>query len=72
MRAQRCSGSEAGPRDQHSRPAMAGLHWRLGMALIAMDQPGQAAEHFRTASETDPQGKYGKLAIRELIGEPVR
>jgi hypothetical protein len=37
-----------------------------GMALLAMDEPEKAIEHFRAAYEADRGGKYGALALRQL------
>lgn len=47
--------------------------WTMGMALLAMNDTAQAAVHFRIAYETEPKGKYGKLALRqcEQLGVPV-
>jgi len=39
---------------------------KVGMALLAMDQPANAIEQFRAALEADPQGKYGARA-QQLI-----
>ena len=41
-------------------------HLNVGMALLAMDQPENAIEHFRAAHEADRDGKYGALALRQL------
>ena len=40
-------------------------HLNVGMALLAMDQPEKAIEHFRAAHEADRDGKYGALALRQ-------
>ena len=39
---------------------------KVGMALLAMDQPQKAIEHFRAALEADPKGKYGARALQQL------
>jgi DnaJ-domain-containing protein 1 len=36
------------------------------MALLAMDQPEKAIEHFRAAYEADPKGKYGARALQQI------
>ncbi len=48
--------------EQSLEPAVrtgASRHWRMGMALLAMQQPEAAREHFRQARALDPHGKYG-------------
>ncbi len=52
--------------DPKNRPELAGFHWRAGMAMVAMENPSTAADHFRRASELDPEGYYGGLARRQL------
>jgi tetratricopeptide (TPR) repeat protein len=37
----------------------ASLHWRAGMALLALRQTEEARQHFQTAYDLDPRGKYG-------------
>jgi tetratricopeptide (TPR) repeat protein len=39
---------------------------KVGRALVAMDQPAKAIEHFRAAVEADPKGKYGARASQQL------
>ena len=38
----------------------------VGMALVAMEQPEKAIEHFRAAYEADPKGKYGARALQQI------
>ncbi len=35
-------------------------HWLAGMALVAMQQPEEAREHFQMGHDADPRGKYGR------------
>jgi tetratricopeptide (TPR) repeat protein len=44
----------------------ANMRLNVGMALLAMDQPEKAIEHFRAAHEADRGGKSGALAWRQL------
>ena len=44
----------------------ASLHWRAGMALVAMHQTEEARKHFQTAYDLDPRGKYGQRSRRHL------
>lgn len=44
----------------------ASLHWRAGMALVAMRQTEEARKHFQMACDLDPRGKYGKLCRQHL------
>ena len=37
----------------------ASLHWRAGMALLALRQTEEGRQHFQTAYDLDPRGKYG-------------
>jgi hypothetical protein len=39
---------------------------KAGMALLAMEQPEKALEHFRAAYEADPKGKYGARALQQM------
>jgi len=39
---------------------------KVGMALLAMDQPEKAIEHFRAAYEVDPKGKCGAQALQQI------
>jgi tetratricopeptide (TPR) repeat protein len=48
------------------RPELAGFHWRAGMAMLAIESPSSAADHFHRASEFDPEGYYGGLARQQL------
>ncbi|MGD0773966.1 MAG: tetratricopeptide repeat protein [Candidatus Solibacter sp.] len=46
--------------------ASASLHWRAGMALLAMRQTEEARRHFRLAYDLDPHGKYGSRCRQHL------
>jgi tetratricopeptide (TPR) repeat protein len=48
------------------RALFASTHLKVGMALLAMDQPEKAIEHFRAAYEADPKGKYGARALQQI------
>ncbi len=52
-------------------PELAGLYWRAGMAMLAVDNTTGAVRHFRRAAELDPQGYYGKLAAQHLSAHSV-
>lgn len=55
--------------EQSPEPAVrtgASRHWRIGMALLAMQQPEAAREHFRQARDLDPYGKYGLRSTQQL------
>ncbi len=52
--------------DPKHKPELAGFHWRAGMAMLAIERPSSAADHFRLASELDPDGYYGGLAKLQL------
>jgi tetratricopeptide (TPR) repeat protein len=43
----------------------------VGMALLAMDQPQRAIEHFRAANQADPKGKYGARALQQIQQQSV-
>ena len=47
-------------------PGFAGAHWRMGMALVAMDRKADALNHFRRAIEADPLGTYGNRAAKAI------
>jgi tetratricopeptide (TPR) repeat protein len=47
-------------------PGFAGAHWRMGMALIAMNRRAEALDHFRRANEADPHGNYGSRAAKAM------
>ncbi len=38
----------------------------IGMTLLAMERTANAIQHFRTARDADPKGKYGDLAVQQL------
>jgi tetratricopeptide (TPR) repeat protein len=44
----------------------ASLHWRAGMALLALRQTEEARQHFQTAYDLDPRGKYGSRSRQHL------
>jgi tetratricopeptide (TPR) repeat protein len=52
--------------DPKHKPELAGFHWRAGMAMLAIEKASSAADHFRRASELDPEGYYGGLARQQL------
>jgi tetratricopeptide (TPR) repeat protein len=47
-------------------PGTAGRHWRVGMALLAMQQTVEACQHFQLGKDADPRGKYGKRCAEML------
>jgi tetratricopeptide (TPR) repeat protein len=60
-------------RDQLSLPSgIAGLHWRAGMALLAMNQPAEARQHFQIGRDADPRGKYGRRCAEQLRSGPTQ
>ena len=46
--------------------ALAGTHWRLGMASLAMERHEEAMDRFRRVRDIDPHGKYATLAAEAL------
>ena len=54
--------------DHHAivRLGVSETQWTIGMALLAMQDTVEAGVHFRVASDTDPKGKYGKLALQRI------
>jgi tetratricopeptide (TPR) repeat protein len=44
----------------------ASLHWLAGMALVAMQQPEEARQHFQMGHDLDPRGKYGRRCGEHL------
>lgn len=52
--------------DQHWKPVVAGIYWRVAMASAAMGDHNAAMSHFRNAAVMDPRGKYGKLCLLQL------
>lgn len=52
--------------DPKHKPELAGFHWRAGMAMLAIQRPSSAADHFLQASELDTEGYYGGLARQQL------
>ena len=54
-------------RDPTTLPAgIAGLHWRAGTVLLAMNQPAEARQHFQIGCDADPRGKYGRRCAEQL------
>jgi tetratricopeptide (TPR) repeat protein len=48
-------------------PAMRSFtHLQLGMALLALEQPQKAADHFRSAIAADPKGSSAAKAVEQL------
>lgn len=52
--------------------AFATAHLAIGLAFLAIDDLGKAAEHFRITRDTDRQGKYRHLAQQKLEELEVR
>jgi tetratricopeptide (TPR) repeat protein len=52
-------------------PALAGLLWRSGLALHAIERESEAIQQFQRAKEIDPHGYYGGLASAESSRRPV-
>ena len=53
----------------YGRPTASGtaeLHWRVGMALVAMRYTNEACHHFQLGKDVDPRGKYGKRCSETL------
>jgi tetratricopeptide (TPR) repeat protein len=46
------------------------IHWRIGMALAAMQQSEDAWMHFEMGHKADPRGKYGHRCGEQLRGRP--
>ena len=44
----------------------ASLHWRAGMALLALQQTEEARGHFQMGHDLDPRGKYGRRCVEHL------
>jgi tetratricopeptide (TPR) repeat protein len=47
-------------------PLFSKTHLNVGMALLAMEQPEKALEHFRAAYEADPNGESGARALQHI------
>jgi tetratricopeptide (TPR) repeat protein len=47
-------------------PGIAECHWLAGMALLAIEQPAEACQHFRLGKDADPRGKYGRRCAELL------
>jgi hypothetical protein len=52
-------------------PEIAGLYWRAGMAMVALENMTAATGFFRKSAEIDPKGYYGKLAAQRLSEHSV-
>ncbi len=50
----------------HRDLSVATTHWKIGLALLAMDDSSKAVEHFRITRDTDRRGKYRRLAQQQL------
>jgi len=51
-----------------SKPGVAFTCYNAGMAMLAMGEEAKAREYFQRARESDPEGRWGKLA-KEALGE---
>ncbi|MGA2347407.1 MAG: tetratricopeptide repeat protein [Candidatus Sulfotelmatobacter sp.] len=49
-----------------SKPVLAQLHYHAGRAYKAIQERAKSQEHFRNASEIEPQGVFGRLAHAEM------
>jgi tetratricopeptide (TPR) repeat protein len=45
---------------------IANVHWEIGLALLAIEDPKRAADHFRVTRDMDRLGKYRNLAKQQL------
>jgi hypothetical protein len=45
---------------------VASTHWRIGLALLELNDSKKAADHFSIARDTDRRGKYRNLAKKKL------
>lgn len=52
--------------DQKCSPTLAGVYWRIGMALERMGDENTAITNFRNAVLVDRHGKYGNLAKLQI------
>jgi tetratricopeptide (TPR) repeat protein len=52
--------------NHHRDLAVATTHWKIGLALLAMDDSSKAVDHFRITRDTDRRGKYRRLAQQQL------
>jgi hypothetical protein len=52
--------------DPSLKTVAAGVHWRIGKALVACQRIAEAIEHFQTAFQTDPLGQSGASSRMEL------
>jgi tetratricopeptide (TPR) repeat protein len=50
----------------HRDLQMASAHWKIGLALLAIDDRSRASDHFRVTRDTDRRGKYRRLAQQQL------
>jgi tetratricopeptide (TPR) repeat protein len=51
-----------------SKPGVAFTCYNAGMAMLAMGEEAKAREYFQRARNSDPEGRWGKLA-KEALGE---
>ena len=54
------------PEDRYSATNRAWLHWRKGLALVALGQNEEAYEQFRIGCRVDPRGLLGQRCLEEL------
>jgi tetratricopeptide (TPR) repeat protein len=52
--------------NHHKDLTVATTHWKIGLALLAMDDSSKAVDHFRITRDTDRRGKYRRLAQQQL------
>jgi tetratricopeptide (TPR) repeat protein len=57
---------QALPGDRHSATNRAWLHWRAGLALVALGQNEEAYEQFRSGCNVDSRGLLGQRCLEEL------
>jgi len=50
----------------HRELAIATIHWQIGLAFLAIEDPTKAIEQFRITRDTDHRGKYRRLAQQKL------
>jgi tetratricopeptide (TPR) repeat protein len=60
------AGSYKVPATTAASLCLAGVHWRLAEAFLAMGQTDKAREHFQIASDLDPQSKCGARCREKL------
>ena len=52
--------------NHHKDLTVATTHWKIGLALLAMNDSSKAIDHFRITRDTDHRGKYRRLAQQQL------